>query len=92
MKIFKIILILVLLFSISCYGTELMVSYDQPLSQGEISDWQKSYGQIGKTKSNITWIEEVPEEPDTLLEWFKDLTLDEKIKIYNWWKDKEDDH
>ena len=25
-------------------------------------------------------------EPATLLEWFKSLTLDEKVEIYRWWK------
>ena len=74
-KIFKIILIFLLLVSInfSICGMD-----NQPLTQGEISDWQKSYGEIGKSQ----------EEPDTLLEWFKDLTLDEKVEIYNHWQKK----
>lgn len=28
-----------------------------------------------------------PEEPNTLNEWFYDLTLSEKIKIYNEWNE-----
>ena len=75
MKVFKVILILILLIAMnfSVYGT-----YNQPLTQGEISDWQKSYGEIGKSQTN----------PDTLLGWFKGLTLDEKVDVYNYWKDK----
>lgn len=95
MKIFKVILILVLLFSISVFA-----NYNQPLTQGEISDWQKSYGRIGDatsvtgmtTETNKTYVSWVDDEPDTLLEWFKSLTLDEKIDVYNWWKNESVDY
>lgn len=91
MKVFKIILILVLLFSISVGVCGI---YNQPLTQGEISDWQKSYGQIGDatsitdmtTETSKTYVSWVDDEPDTLLEWFKSLTLDEKVEVYRWWK------
>lgn len=85
MKIFKVILILILLFSISfgVYGR-----YNQPFRQGEIIDWQKSYWEISERMPPFFVEGPNPPKPDTLLEWFKNLSLEEKVEIYNWWKDK----
>lgn len=60
MRIFKSILILALLISISCSVLG--------MSNTEIAD--------------LYW----PKEVDTLFEWFRSRTLDEKVEIYNWWK------
>ena len=100
MKVFKIILILVLLsISAIAYGVGTISSgnktiYLQPLTQGEITEWQESYGEIGGATTHDTlemevfpFMEELPKElPNTLLEWFKSLALDEKVAMYNWWK------
>jgi len=59
-RIFKSILILALLISISCSVLG--------MSNTEIAD--------------LYW----PKEVDTLFEWFRSRTLDEKVEIYNWWK------
>ena len=109
MKVFKLILVLVMLISMSVFAT-----YNQPLTQGEISDWQES---LWNTKTEwrdtpadndiLVWDDDKscwewklidPKDPTstliqckkpyTLLEWFKSLTLDEKVEIYNLWKDK----
>ena len=92
MKTFKIILILILLFTMSVFA-----SYNQPVTQGKISDWQESIGTYGGTKDTLEWNPNEygityitsKEEPNTLLEWFKSLTLDEKVEIYNWWNNRD---
>ena len=103
MKVFKLILILVLLFSMNALG-----GYNQPKTQGEISDWQESFGTASTTSEAIVWDDEENcwswklidpkdptstlvqcDKPDTLLEWFKNLTLDEKVEVYELWRDKD---
>lgn len=39
------------------------------------------------TKTDITWVVEVSDSQN-LVEWFEDLSLDEKVAIYRWWKYK----
>ena len=85
MKILKIILMLVLLFGVSVFG------------QDGITTEDGNYKDLGSTADTLEmdipyqwetdttywrWIDEVDEEPDTLLEWFKDLTLSQKVAIY----------
>lgn len=74
MKIFKIILILILLFSLS-FGV-----------CGDTSLRDSSSTTDMTTETNKTYVSWVDDESDTLLEWFKNLTLDEKVEIYMWWK------
>ena len=71
MRIFKSILILVLLIGISI-GV---------------------YGDTGLSSTGTTyvsWIGDEPKAAETLLEWFKNRTLDGKIEIYKQWKENED--
>jgi len=77
MNIFKSILILVLLIGIgfSVYGDTGIVRTDIGMSNTEIA--------------NLYWPEDKPKETETLFEWFKSRTLDERVEIYQWWKEKD---
>ena len=92
MKIFKIILISVLLFSMS-FGVFSQDSYLSPntLRTADIQDGDlvgditlelPPYWQNDRHRWNVR----NDDEPETLDQWFKDLSLDEKVEIYNWWK------
>lgn len=85
MRVFKIILILVLLFSISVFG-QVSDSYLSP-------DTLEHTLEIPGSGDSMNWYWDPEDdsvvfqtEPDTLLGWFKSLTLDEKIDVYNYWK------
>lgn len=72
MKVFKIILILVLLFSVGFGLGRLDVFGD--------SD--------NATSTSFPYYVDGPDVDSTLLEWFMYLDLDEKVEIYDWWKEK----
>ena len=92
MKILKIILILVLLFSMSVFGQDTRtadiqdgdITFEIPQSwhyePGDSMNWDPDRTYWTYTKDSIKI------EPETLLEWFKSLTLNEKIEVYRWWK------
>jgi len=120
MKIFKIILILALLFSLSfvvCgeytwqdeyggfttgkeeigkywrYADETIVFLDTSTNDGistPLLEDDKHKYEIPWTEPEDEWvvIKKAKLQPDTLLGWFKDLTLDEKVEIYDWWKNE----
>lgn len=72
MKIFKLFLVLALLIAMS------FTVSGQPdtLELTDVSHWEPT----------TDWIKVCIGEPETLLGWFENLTLDEKVAVYNWWK------
>ncbi len=99
MKIFKIILILVLLFSMSVFGSDITRTAD--IQDGDITSQVFTHGSGMQTlelhpyefynpDDSMNWdpdytywtYTDISDKPDTLLEWFKDLTLSQKVAIY----------
>ena len=92
MKILKIILILILLFSMSVFGQPTTLENTLTHEPLEIADWYYEPGDSMNWNPDYKYwdCENNPvvyqNKPDTLLGWFKSLTLDEKIELYRWWK------
>lgn len=98
MKVFKIILILVLLFSVNFGVLGNSDSYLSPntlkiagwrtleIRPGDLMNYDPDYTYWRSYRS----YEDKDDDslPDTLLEWFKNLTLDEKVEMYNHWQKK----
>jgi len=77
MRILKVILFLVLLFSISVFGQPTTLEHTLEIP-GDTMNWDPDYRYWQYTVDS--------DRPETLLDWFKSLTLDEKIDVYNYWK------
>ena len=86
MKVLKIILILALLFSMNVFGQTPPIVRNRTLEIPK--SWYRNIGDKMNWDPDYTYwsYAEVLDKPDTLLEWFKGLTLDEKVEVYNWWK------
>ena len=95
MKILKGFLILAILLVMCLGGISQTETRTADIQDGDITLYpQDSY--YGDTTLELPpyWNGEwyrnnvnnnIKEEPETLLEWFKSLTLDEKVEIYNDW-------
>ena len=93
MKLLKIVLIIALLIvisSASSLGIGTITSGDKIV---DMTDIKEMYGSSSSTDIPISigidphwaYIREEAEEPNSLNEWFKNLSVTEKMKLYTYW-------
>ena len=89
MKLLKIVLIVVLLIvmcSAISLGTETITSGDKTIDLAELKDTGIiSSGDKTVTMAEIKEMYEAKEEKSILNDWFKNLPITEKMKLYTYW-------